>query len=174
MKIVIVGTGAWAKAMLVIFNRNGHDVHLLHRSEVDWPCNLKEIDMVFVALPCQALRQRILQLSNPGCPVVSLMKGVEIESGEYVSQIFRQVWPGCEVGTLSGPTLAMEVQVNKPTAAVAAAESLDLARRIQELAHHKLFRVYTSSDLLGVELGGALKNIYAIAGGICKGVEVRR
>ncbi|MEM9445091.1 MAG: NAD(P)H-dependent glycerol-3-phosphate dehydrogenase [Verrucomicrobiota bacterium] len=172
MKIVMIGTGAWAKAMKVVLERNQHEVTLLSRDEGQWPHDTREIDFVFVAIPCQVLRNRLSKLLHPGCPVVSLIKGIEIESGDYVSTIFKQTWEGCKIGVLSGPTLAMEIQANKTSAAVVAAETESLAKQIQELSHHKLFRVYTSSDLLGVELGGALKNVYAIAGGISKGLSL--
>jgi glycerol-3-phosphate dehydrogenase (NAD(P)+) len=108
-------------------------------------------------------------LSNPGAPVLSLSKGIEIATGLRVSQIMQELWPGAVVGALSGPTLAAEVDKGLPTVAVVAAASDTQAAEFQKLLHQPKFRLYRSTDIPGVEMGGALKNVYAIAGGVCMG-----
>lgn len=168
----MVGAGAWGTAMGASLMRNEHEVTFLRRGDDDWP---EHLDMVFVAIPCQVLRERLSFLRFPHVPVVGLVKGIEVATGKRVSQVMREVWPEIkaeQVGVLSGPTLAYELEKGLPAAAVAAAESEVLAQCIQECVHQKLLRVYSSTDLIGVELAGALKNIYAIAGGICQGLRI--
>jgi glycerol-3-phosphate dehydrogenase (NAD(P)+) len=87
-----------------------------------------------------------------------------------MSGILRQTAPGARIAALSGPTLALEVARNVPTAAVTASDDLAVAQTVQGLFHRPTFRVYTGTDLLGVELGGALKNVIAIAAGVCDGL----
>lgn len=166
----MVGSGAWGSAFAHVLERNGHEVAFVRRGDRDWPKNHAP-ELVFLAVPCQALRERMQTLPRPECPIVSLIKGIEISTGKRVSQIVNEVWSGLSVGVLSGPTLAAEIEKGLPAAAVAAAQSDDLGRLIQTAVHQKHFRVYRSVDLAGVELGGALKNIYAIAGGICSGLH---
>jgi glycerol-3-phosphate dehydrogenase (NAD(P)+) len=172
MNCTIVGKGAWGEAFGLILQRRGHAVHWLERQGTDWPA-AGGGDLIFLALPCQVLRARLKALPAPAAvPVVSLSKGIEIATHARVSQIVKDVWPHCVPGVVSGPSFAAEVVAGKPTTVVAAAEQEEAARFIQEAVHQQLFRVYRSTDLTGVELGGALKNIYALAGGMCQGMEM--
>lgn len=125
-----------------------------------------------MALPCQIIRERLKTLEVPDAPIVSLTKGIEISTGKRVSQILKEIVPNHPLAVVSGPNLAAEVEKQAPTATVAAASSEDLAKAVQETLHQKFFRVYRSKDMIGLELGGALKNIYAIAGGICYGLKI--
>jgi glycerol-3-phosphate dehydrogenase (NAD(P)+) len=171
MKTAMIGNGAWGRAMARVLARNGHEVRFITREQAAWPVDY-EPDYIFLALPCQVIRERLSALRLPTRPVISLTKGIEVDTGLRVSEIVVQVAPGCPTAVVSGPSLAIEVERESPTAVVAAAASEDLAREVQELLHQKMFRVYRSTDLPGVELGGALKNVYAIAGGICEGLRM--
>jgi glycerol-3-phosphate dehydrogenase (NAD(P)+) len=102
--------------------------------------------------------------------VVSVTKGIEYETGLTMCGILRQNAPGARIAALSGPSLALEVARGVPTAIVAASLDLSVAQTVQQLFHRPTFRVYTTGDVLGVELGGALKNVIAIAAGVCDGL----
>jgi len=102
--------------------------------------------------------------------IVSTTKGVDYESGLTMSGIISQHCPAAKVAALSGPTIAIEVANHSPSAIVAASNDPDTARHVQKLFNTRSFRVYSSTDLLGVELGGALKNVFAIAAGTGDGL----
>jgi glycerol-3-phosphate dehydrogenase (NAD(P)+) len=171
MHVTILGEGSWGSAMGRLLRHNGHTVEFLHRQDEAWPGG-RAGDLVFLALPCQSVRGKLRQLPVPGVPVVSLIKGLEVGTGLRVSEVVNEIWPGTACACISGPSLAAEVQAGAPTAAVVAAREEALAELIQTAVHQKLFRLYRSTDLKGVELGGALKNVYALAGGICAGLSV--
>jgi glycerol-3-phosphate dehydrogenase (NAD(P)+) len=170
MKIQVLGTGAWGTAVGQLIQANGHDVTWVHHDGVGW--EPEKVDWVVLALPVQHLRETLSCLKAPVGPVLNLSKGLEIVTGQRVSEVIGSVWPGCSTATLSGPTLAGEVKKGLP--AVAAVASLDpaVAEAAQRLVHQSVFRVYRSADLIGVEYGGALKNVYAIAGGLCLGLSL--
>lgn len=171
MRITLIGKGAWGSAFAKVLQRNGHVVQFVGREDKDWP-SAGPGDLLVLALPCQSLRQRLATLPAPQIPVVSLIKGLELGTHRRVSEVVREVWPGTPVAAVSGPSFASEVQVGDPTAAVVASDDESLARKVQEAAHQTTFRLYRSDDLAGVELGGALKNVYALAGGMCEGLGI--
>jgi glycerol-3-phosphate dehydrogenase (NAD(P)+) len=120
----------------------------------------------------QHVRETLARFPSPRVPVLSLCKGLEITTGERVSQVIREAWNEPRVAALSGPTFASEIAAGLPAICTIAAEDEKLAREFQAVLHQPSFRTYTSGDLIGVELGGALKNIYAIAGGACHGLNL--
>jgi len=170
VKVRILGQGAWGRALGHLLERKGHAVTFQHHTETDrgWDGS----DFVLVALPVQHIRETLASLPAPDAPVLSLSKGMEIDTGQRVSEIIHDVWDGVPVGALSGPTFAAEVVKDLPAVCVVAAPEDGLARRFQDLIHQPTFRLYRSTDLAGVELGGALKNIYALVGGICRRLEL--
>jgi glycerol-3-phosphate dehydrogenase (NAD(P)+) len=170
MNISFLGRGAWGSAVAGLAERQGHCVRFIHHGNPRWPD--EPADFVFIALPVQHVREMLKRLPAPGVPVLSLSKGLEIQSGFRVSQIITEVWGETRVGALSGPTFAAEVAAGLPATCTIAANSEELARRFQHVLHQSSFRIYRSPDLLGVELGGALKNVYAIAGGACSGLKL--
>lgn len=171
MNITIIGQGAWGSAVGGLLIEQGHTVTYLGPDDNQWhPGGAGEL--VFLALPCQALRQRLESLSAPGVPVVSLIKGIEVERFLRVSQIVQAHWSGSTVAAVSGPSFAHEVERRDPTAAVVACEDPEVGHLIQQTLHQKAFRLYRSTDLVGVELGGALKNVYALAGGCSHGLGI--
>jgi glycerol-3-phosphate dehydrogenase (NAD(P)+) len=134
---------------------------------------LADAELYVLAIPSAYLRAALAQiapLARTGCPVVSVIKGIENDTFLRPSQIVREVLGARAVCSLSGPSHAEEVTRRLPASVVAAADDLELARRVQALFSTDRFRVYTNSDLLGVELAGALKNVVAIAAGICDGL----
>ena len=134
----------------------------------DLQATLSACQLVFVALPSSALRQVLQPLAEQlsGKLLISTTKGIEAKSFKLMSQILEEVAPQARVGVLSGPNLAREVAEHALTASVIASEDEELCLRVQEVLHGRTFRVYARGDRFGVELGGALKNVYAIIAGM--------
>jgi glycerol-3-phosphate dehydrogenase (NAD(P)+) len=124
---------------------------------------------------CRGLFERMRPLIAPDTLIVSATKGLEESSLQRMTEIIGQVLArddgsGPAVGALSGPSFAVEVARGDPTAVAIASTDVGLLRRVQQEFSDPSFRVYTNSDVIGVELGGALKNVIAIAAGICDGL----
>ena len=131
-------------------------------------------DVWITAIPTAYLRSTLKlfhKVAEPGTPVVSLTKGIEIETFRRPSEIIRRELGMPRVVVLSGPSHAEEVARGGPTSLVAASEDAALAAWVQLHVGSDRLRVYTNSDLIGVELAGALKNVLAIAAGICDGLN---
>ena len=130
-------------------------------------------DVVVTVAPSHVLR-RVVAQARPGIAetalVVSATKGIEPDSLALMSTVLAETILNRRLAALSGPSFALEVYQGQPTAVVAAAESEESARAAQEVFATTRFRVYTNSDVTGVELGGALKNVIAIAAGILEGL----
>ncbi len=198
MKVGVLGAGAWGTALAKMLHQSGnrvtlwgHDANRLQevqRSgrnerylpginlprdwaiEPDLPRAVVGNEAVIVAVPSNAFREVTAQLSDFAGIVVSVTKGIEHETGLTMCGILAQTMPKARSAALSGPTFASEAARDIPTAIVAASNDPATAAAVQWLFHRPSFRVYTSSDLLGVELGGALKNVIAIAAGVCDGL----
>ncbi|WP_271273933.1 NAD(P)H-dependent glycerol-3-phosphate dehydrogenase [Aliamphritea hakodatensis] len=130
---------------------------------------LANSDLVFVSIPSQSFRSVVRQAKpfiQSYHQLVSTTKGIEADHFSLMSQILSEELPGQAVGVLSGPNLAKEVVQKHLTATVIASDNDALRQHVQEILHCAHFRVYASSDTYGVELGGTLKNIYAIASGL--------
>jgi glycerol-3-phosphate dehydrogenase (NAD(P)+) len=130
---------------------------------------LRGSHLVVVAIPSQFVRATVGPLVGhlePGATLVSATKGLEPERGLRMSELLGEIAPGHSVVALSGPSFAREVALGRPTALVAASKRLDAARTVQEALAGPALRIYTNRDVLGVELGGALKNVIAIAAGL--------
>ncbi len=126
-------------------------------------------DVVFISIPSQSFRS-VVQMAKPYLTaqqiVVSTTKGIEADTFSLMSQILAEELPDNPIGVLSGPNLAKEVAQRQLTATVIASEDEAVRTAIQAVLHCAYFRVYASTDMYGVELGGTLKNIYAIASGL--------
>jgi len=146
--------------------------------EVFISSNLKEIvkekEMVLIVVPSQVLRKVAEKLSkakiSPNTILISATKGLEVGTNLRMSEIVKSYFPRNRIVVLSGPSHAEEVSKEIPTTIVASAPTSKLAQEIQEAFTTPYFRVYTNPDTIGVELGGTLKNIIAIASGICDGL----
>lgn len=133
---------------------------------------MAQAQVVVVAVPSIYLRQTLARIAAPrGAAIVSVVKGLEPETLLRMSEVIRQAWRVDELVVLSGPSIAYEVARGVPTVVVAAAERAAQAAQVQQLFLTERFRVYRGDDVIGVELGGALKNIIAIAAGISDGLE---
>lgn len=197
MNIFVLGAGAWGTALAKLLIDAGHAVtlwghdasHLTaiqNRLEntrllpgVPLPASLRfetdlqktvTAELLAVCLPSKALGEVTAQLPGFQGVVVSTTKGIEFDSGGTMSAVLARRMPRARIAALSGPTIASEVARRIPTAIVAASEDAATARLVQEVFNSPAFRVYSSTDLLGVELGGALKNVFAIAAGVGDGL----
>jgi glycerol-3-phosphate dehydrogenase (NAD(P)+) len=171
MNITILGHGAWGRAIGTLVENLGHRVTFASHSDDGWSAG-DEPAYVLLALPVQNVRETLARFAAPGVPVLSLSKGLEIATGRRVSEIITEVWGERRVAALSGPTFASEIVAGLPATSTLAAESNALAGEFQAILHQPGFRIYRSTDLIGVELGGALKNVYAIAAGACHGLKL--
>ena len=197
MKIAVLGAGAWGTALAKVLRENGNAVTLWDgsaetlaelrrgRSErclpgvklpTDWKVE-EDFDKatggaecLIMAIPSQAFREVAMKLEGRPGILVSVTKGIEYETGETMSRILREHAPANRVAALSGPSFAREVAMSIPTTVVCACESDGTAKTVQGLFHRPEFRIYRSADVLGVEYGGALKNIIAIGAGVSDGL----
>ncbi|MBV5296063.1 MAG: NAD(P)-dependent glycerol-3-phosphate dehydrogenase [Curvibacter lanceolatus] len=138
-------------------------------------------DLVIIGTPMAALRATLAALADLTVPVAWLCKGFErvadADAGQglhglLAHEIAEQVAPRLAVGTLSGPSFAREVAEAKPTALVAASQQASVRQALVEALHGPSLRVYANDDLVGVEVGGAVKNVLAIATGLCDGLDL--
>ncbi|NRA16160.1 MAG: NAD(P)H-dependent glycerol-3-phosphate dehydrogenase [Oceanospirillaceae bacterium] len=138
-------------------------------AHTDLAAALEDIELLFVSIPSAHFRE-VLKLAAPYLPekikVISTTKGIENHSFKMMSQIAAEELPLASVGAISGPNFAKELAQRQLTATVIASTDPQLRESVQKLLHQAYFRVYASDDIYGVELGGVLKNIYAIASGL--------
>ncbi|HWV07932.1 MAG TPA: NAD(P)H-dependent glycerol-3-phosphate dehydrogenase [Pseudomonas sp.] len=146
----------------------GVKIHPAVEPLTDLALAIDSCQLVFVALPSSALRQALNPVAGQlaGKLLVSTTKGIEAQSFKLMSEILQDIAPEARIGVLSGPNLAREVADHALTATVIASEDEALCQAVQAALHGRTFRVYASGDRFGVELGGALKNVYAIMAGM--------
>jgi glycerol-3-phosphate dehydrogenase (NAD(P)+) len=199
MKITVLGAGAWGTALGKLLQAGqphqvtvwGHvpawveEIRQTRRNErflpgIELPQDLAlesslstaiaGAECVVVAVPSQPFREVTGALVDFRGTVISVTKGIEYDTGLTMCGILAQTAPNATHAALSGPSFAVEVARNIPTAIVVASVDQTTANLVQSLFSRPSFRVYTSQDVLGVELGGALKNVIALAAGIGDGL----
>lgn len=142
----------------------------------DFSAALTDAKLIILSVPAAALRATLERLVASGIDlsgVVWLCKGFEAETSLLPHQVAEQVLPaGIACGVLSGPSFALEVARGLPTALVLASNDEVFAQRTAQALHHARLRVYASNDVIGVEVGGAVKNVMAIAAGVCDGMKL--
>ena len=134
-------------------------------------------DLVVIGTPMSALRSMLMTLKDVQVPVAWLCKGFEagsqgVESGAMPHEVCQQVAPQLQAGALSGPSFALEVATAQPTALVAASAHPKVRQLLVDAFHSASLRVYANEDIVGVEVGGAVKNVLAIATGLCDGLNL--
>jgi len=138
----------------------------------DLAAAVADVDVLIMGIPSQGFRAVLEQVKphlRAWVPVISLTKGLELDTSMRMTQIIEQVLPGHPVGVLTGPNLAREIMAGQAAAGVIAMDDDIIVRELQAVFRSGLFRVYTNSDVIGCELGGVLKNIIAIAVGMGDG-----
>ena len=200
MKIAVLGSGGWGTALALVLLENGHDVTLWSytqaecdvlvqkgenpmlkgvplpeelRRTADLSC-VKGCGAVVLATPSFAVRataRAAAPLLSPGAVLVSVSKGIEKDTSLTLTDaISQEVGEGHPIVALSGPSHAEEVGRHVPTAVVSASKDRAAAELVQDLFMNQRFRVYASDDVVGVELGAALKNVIALCAGVCDGM----
>ena len=196
MKLGIIGGGAWGTALAQVAAQ-GDGETLLWALEEDVvsavnrirenPIYLKgvkldpsiratgnfselaECDAMLVVTPAQHMRAVLGLMPCPGVPLVLCSKGIEESSGALLHQVAREICPTSPIAVLSGPTFADEVAQGLPTAVTLAGEDMALAEELRDRLAQPAFRIYVSDDVAGAEIGGAVKNVLAIACGVVEG-----
>ena len=175
--VTIIGAGAWGSALGSLIESNKHHVQIWSRqSQYSLAEAVSNSDAIFSAVSMKGVRTIAEKLQTasllPHVVLVSATKGLEPITGQTPSQIWRSLLPDHPLVILSGPNLSQEIVAGKPAATVAASTDEHSAQFIQNILASKNFRVYTNSDPIGVELGGTLKNVIAIAVGACDGLNL--
>ena len=197
-RIAVIGAGAWGTALANVIARAGRTVTLCARDaaiaksvmaeresprlpgvRIDERVALAALaggapqgDAILVVVPAQALRAAVCDLTGavaPGTPVVACAKGIERGTGRFMTEIIAASLPAAVPAILSGPSFAADVAKGLPTAVTLAAKDEALASSLVQALGSATFRPYHTSDVLGVEIGGAAKNVLAIAVGIAVG-----
>lgn len=201
LKVGLLGAGSWGTtvASLTACNcptkiwardpKTAQDINAYHQNEKYLPGvtltpalkaentifeTVKDADVVVMGIPSQNFRQVLKEARphiRPWVPIISLAKGLEQGSGKRMTEIIEEELPGHPAGVLTGPNLAKEIVRGKAAASVIAMVDDAIAKHLQQVFHTGLFRVYTNEDVIGCELGGALKNIIAIATGMGDGAN---
>lgn len=199
-KISIVGSGGWGTANAVLLANNGHDVLLWsyfekesaqlkeYRENKHFLSGIKipegvsftsdiskcaDADLIVMASPSHAMRAVAKSLApfvKDGQLILNISKGFDDKTGMRLSEVILSEIPNSKVASMSGPSHAEEVGIGMPTTNVVAHADSKIAEYIQDLYMAPNFRVYTSEDIIGLEMGGSLKNIIALAAGICDGL----
>ncbi len=197
-KICILGSGAFGSALGAMCRRAGHEVTvwsrnpaqllekegLLYHKKLPVPLPegihfttelnaVKDSELLLLAIPSFAIRENcrnIRPLLKAGVPVVCAAKGLEKESFKDFITVMEEELPENPAVALSGPSFAAEIAADVPTTVVVASHSRAASEQVQDLLMNSSFRIYVSDDIIGVELGGALKNIIALCSGICDGL----
>lgn len=153
----------------------GFDLHPTLQFSTNLEQTVSQADLVFVAIPSKAFRQ-VVQTAKPYFQakqmLVSMTKGIEADTFSLMSQIIREEVPNARLGVLSGPNLAKEIAAKMPAGTVIASLDPDLRATVHQVLACPYFRVFANTDIYGVELSGALKNIYAIATGMAQANKV--
>jgi glycerol-3-phosphate dehydrogenase (NAD(P)+) len=198
VSVTIVGAGSWGTGLAVHLARGGERVIVLARSvevvatmrqrrrnpwylaDVALPSGIEATDdgaaaladatLVIVAVPSEFFAATLERLGPVKVPVVSATKGFEPVRHRRMTEVVAERWPEAPVAVLSGPTFAREVALARPTAAVIAARDEALAADLQRRLGSREFRLYTNRDVVGVEVGGATKNVIALATGLADGL----
>ncbi len=192
-RVQVLGTGGWGTAIAVLLAKREKPVTLWGRSGkfldeirkagenakylpgVPLPGSLEfgldpDADLYVEAIPTQHMRRTLEGVALGPAPVISLSKGLEVGTRLRPTQILRDVLGERNCGVLSGPSHGEEVARGLPATLVVASEDQSFSDAVQDRFMGETFRVYTSTDVVGVELGGALKNVIAIAAGACDGL----
>lgn len=198
--LTVLGAGAWGTVVASLLARNGQEVRLwCHRQQLadainasrrneqyvpgfalppgvrataDLAAAVRGCVIAFMAVPSKAFRQVSENLAHVGAPpaLVSCSKGLEVATFQRLSQVVAEYLPTVPLAVVSGPNLATEIAADKPAATTVASPDARLAKRVQQLLQQSTFRAYTSVDMVGVEIAGALKNVIALACGVSDGL----
>ncbi len=199
-KICVLGSGGWGTAVAMLLHNNGHDVTLwsfdktecenlekYHENKpflpgIEIPEGIKFVnelsecrnkDLIVIATPSHGVRgvaQKVREFLPEGQIVLNISKGIEEGTYLTISEVLTEELPQCKIAVMSGPSHAEEVSRGIPTTNVVASKDIEISKQIQNIFMSNNFRVYTSDDIVGVELGGSVKNVIALCCGILDGL----
>ncbi len=199
-KICVLGSGGWGTAASILLHNNGHKVTLwsfdktecenlkkYHENKpflpgisipegIEFVSELSAVsgmDLVVIATPSHGIRgvaEKINEYVSKGQVILNISKGIEEGTYMTISQILKAELPDCKIAVMSGPSHAEEVSRNLPTTNVVASDDIKVSEFIQDIFMSPTFRVYTSNDIIGVELGGSIKNVIALCCGVLDGL----
>lgn len=175
--VTVLGAGAWGTALAHLASQAGHQVRVWSRRSGD---SLDEAiagaDVIVSAISMKGvseMAERLKALQLPAHVIlVTATKGLDPATTRTPSQIWKEAFPKHPVVVLSGPNLSKEIEQGLPAATVVACENEEAAEMVQNVFASEVFRVYTNTDPIGTELGGTLKNVIAIAVGVCDGLNL--
>ncbi|MBD2626397.1 NAD(P)H-dependent glycerol-3-phosphate dehydrogenase [Trichormus variabilis] len=175
--VVILGAGAWGTALAKLARVNGHQVRLWSRQDSQTLATvLQDADIVLSAISMKGVTDVASLVKScslsPQTIFVTATKGLDPQTTRTPSQIWQAEFPDHAVVVLSGPNLSKEIEQELPAATVVASKNTAAAEMVQLVFSSSRFRVYTNPDPVGVELGGTLKNVMAIAAGVCDGLHL--
>ncbi len=198
--VCVLGSGGWGTAVSILLHNNGHKVTLwsfdktecenlkkYHENKPFLPgiaipedisfvselSAVKDMDLTVIATPSHGVRgvaKNIKEYVSDGQVILNISKGIEEGTYMTISQILKSELPNCKIAVMSGPSHAEEVSRNIPTTNVIASDDIKVSEYIQDIFMSPTFRVYTSNDIMGVELGGSIKNVIALCCGILDGL----
>ncbi len=199
-KLSIIGAGAWGTTISILAAENGHSPTIWSYEEdvarsinelrenkkylngfqlpqnIDSTTDIKkaaESEIIILVTPSQYLRETLRNMARfvkKGAVIISAVKGLEIETQKRMSEVIRDELPCENLAVISGPNISKEIARGLPAATVSASKKIETAKFAQQLLNSSRFRVYTNTDVVGVELGGALKNVIALAAGVADGL----
>ena len=200
MNINILGAGTWGIALASLLSRNDHNVNVWTRNSktsdylnqkkiypklfnykiplnVSFTSNISTIDLNYltiIAIPSHAISEVLEQFNINNNKFLIASKGFDLETSHLPSELLTKKFNISKknIAILSGPNHAEEIVLNKASATVIASNNNSFSKGLQQLISNKSFRVYTSKDIIGVQVGGAVKNIIAIASGLCVGLKL--
>ncbi len=175
--IAILGAGAWGSALAKLARHNNHEVRLWSRSmNISLEEVIKNANILVSAVSMKGVVATAVKLEKIRLPtdtiIVTATKGLDPDTTRTPSQIWKSKFSQNPIVVLSGPNLSKEIEEKLPAATVVASENLPDAEAVQKAFASGVFRVYTSGDPMGTELGGTLKNVIAIATGVCDGLQL--
>lgn len=175
--VAILGTGSWGSTLGKIVSSNQHEVRFWsHRGDIPIGDVVKNAAIIISAVSMKGVVPTIALLKQLDLPtdriIVTATKGLDSETTRTPSQIWQSAFPNNPVVVLSGPNLSKEIARGLPAATVLASKDIKAARLAQSIFSSDTFRAYINEDPTGTELGGTLKNVIAIASGVCDGMEL--
>jgi glycerol-3-phosphate dehydrogenase (NAD(P)+) len=199
-RLSVIGAGAWGTTLSILAAENRHEVTIWSYEEdvaksinelrenkkylngfqlpqnIDSTTDLKKAascDIIILSTPSQYLRETLRNAARfikKDALIISAVKGLEIETQKRMSEVVKEELPCEKIAVISGPNISKEIARGLPAATVAASVDIEIAKLVQQILNSTRFRVYTNTDMIGVELGGALKNVIAIAAGVADGL----
>ena len=199
IKVGVIGAGAWGTTIAELLSKNNSEVLLWAKEKsISHNINSKKInniylpgiklskkikatselkdfkntDFLFVVIPVQFtsnILKKLKEIINDRCTIINASKGIEVKSLSLVGDIATKIFPKNKIAILSGPNFAKEIALGNPTASLIAAQNIKHAKVISDLIRSKYFRPYLSNDVVGAQICGAMKNVYAIGCGIIVG-----